>query len=263
VGGSFNLVFKPKWESNEKCPKCGRKIWYGQILGAKPFPLMCECEAEKEEREYERGGEIWKNDMLSRSGVGGRFRDTSLGTMKVLKGQESAFCAAVEFVKNYTAGKKPKGLLIVGGVGSGKTHLAAAIIHDVIMSMPVSREDQIRGLHGITTGTPDAMFYSTVELYNDMRHEQSKYADDAVDVINAVKQRPLIVLDDLGAEKPSDWTRERLYEIIDYRYRNELPTIITSNLHGERLREFISDRIYDRLKDDCELVALQGESQRG
>lgn len=262
MGGSFNLIFKPRWESEERCPDCGRKIWYGQIGDGKPFPLVCDCEKEKENREFAEGGEMWKKDMINRSGVGGRFRDNSLGTMNVLKGQESAFCAAVEFVKDYTAGKKPKGLVIVGPVGSGKTFLAAAIIHDVIMSMPVSRENQIRGLRGIAIGTPDAMFYSTVELYNDMRHEQSKYADDAVDVINAVKRKPLIVLDDIGAEKPSEWTRERLYEIVDYRYRNELPTIVTSNIFGETLKEFLSERIHDRLKADCNMAIIETESQR-
>jgi DNA replication protein DnaC len=72
----------------------------------------------------------------------------------------------------------------------------------------------------------------------------------------------LLVLDDLGAEKTSEWSLQTLYTIIDRRYREERQTIITSNLSLDELASQVDDRIASRLSELCRVVRLAGEDRR-
>ncbi len=72
----------------------------------------------------------------------------------------------------------------------------------------------------------------------------------------------VLILDDLGVEKTSDWVLQTLYTIIDRRYREELRTIITSNLGIEEIREKLDDRIASRIVGMCRVCILQGRDRR-
>ena len=85
---------------------------------------------------------------------------------------------------------------------------------------------------------------------------QSENFDDLADTPQ------LLVLDDLGAEKPSDWVRERLYTIINRRYEHCRPTIVTSNLTIDQLAKQVGSRVASRLCELCEVVELQGTDRR-
>ena len=69
-------------------------------------------------------------------------------------------------------------------------------------------------------------------------------------------------MDDLGAEKPTEWTKERLFEIVDYRYSEELPIVITTNRTPKEMIDSLGARIYDRIKEMCVLVSTAAPSQR-
>ena len=73
----------------------------------------------------------------------------------------------------------------------------------------------------------------------------------------------LLVIDDIGAEKASEWTAERLYTIIDHRYANCLPLIVTSNLPPSKLAEQTGERSASRLAEMCEVVAMTGTDRSG
>ena len=73
----------------------------------------------------------------------------------------------------------------------------------------------------------------------------------------------LLIVDDIGAEKPSEWVRERLLSFINTRVSNELTTIYTSNLSLERLREKMGDRIVSRIIGSTKEIELVGRDQRG
>jgi DNA replication protein DnaC len=71
-----------------------------------------------------------------------------------------------------------------------------------------------------------------------------------------------LVIDDLGAEKSSEWAREILYLIIDKRYSDLLPTIITSNLSPKELAEKLDDRLVSRLMEDAIVIKIDGKDHR-
>ena len=83
------------------------------------------------------------------------------------------------------------------------------------------------------------------------------------EVLDYVRRCNLLIVDDIGAEKPSEWVRERLLSFINTRVSNELTTIYTSNLSLERLREKMGDRIVSRIIGSTKEIELVGRDQRG
>jgi DNA replication protein DnaC len=123
-------------------------------------------------------------------------------------------------------------LFLQGGYGCGKTHLAAAIANAV-----VSR--------GIPT-----LFLTVPDLLDQLRYA---YSDENVTFesrFEQVRNAPLLVLDDFGTQSATDWAREKLFQILNYRYINQLPTVVTTNM----LLEEIEGRMRSRLSDP-ELVS--------
>jgi DNA replication protein DnaC len=70
------------------------------------------------------------------------------------------------------------------------------------------------------------------------------------------------VLDDLGAEKPSEWTCEKLLELVDERYVQARPTIVTSNLPPNKLSTHVGERVASRLAEMCTVVPVVGQDRR-
>jgi DNA replication protein DnaC len=148
----------------------------------------------------------------------------------------------------YEAGRhfaeEPKGwLLFKGGYGSGKTHLAAAIANDRLA----------RGLPGLFIVVPDLLDYlrSTYSPSSEVTYD---------DRFESIRSSPLLILDDLGAQSATPWAQEKLFQLLNYRYNAQLPTVITTN----RELEQIDLRLRSRLADValCEIVAIQAPDFR-
>jgi DNA replication protein DnaC len=125
----------------------------------------------------------------------------------------------------------PEGwLLITGGYGCGKTHLAAAIANTLIA--------QDRRVLFVTA--PDLLDH--LRMGYDLSQEEGASYSARFEMVRDV---PLLVLDDLGIESPTPWAREKLYQVLNHRYNARLPTVITTNYDvGElemRLRSRLSD----------------------
>jgi DNA replication protein DnaC len=125
--------------------------------------------------------------------------------------------------------ERPEGwLLLLGGYGCGKTHLAAAIAH-----ARLARGDAV-----LFIAIPDlldylrATFNPTSEVGYDERFEMTR-------------QAPLLVLDDLGAQASTPWAQEKLYQIFSYRYNARLPTVITTNQHLDEIEIRVRSRLSD------------------
>lgn len=92
------------------------------------------------------------------------------------------------------------------------------------------------------------------------------YAEPAQEVIEALRSADIALIDDLGAEKATEgnraWLQETLYGIIDHRYNWERTTILTTNLPGDRLAEYLGDRLASRILGMCEVVELKGKDRR-
>lgn len=152
------------------------------------------------------------------------FHDQTFATFKPgVPGVRRAYLRAVEYAR------RPEGwLALFAGYGVGKTHLAAAIANEVLG----------RGLQVVFAVVPDlldhlrATFAPTSPVTYDQRFE-------------LIRTAPLLVLDDLGTEHTTEWAREKLYQIINHRYNERLPTVFTSNLEPEE----IDPRVFSRMCD--------------
>jgi DNA replication protein DnaC len=125
----------------------------------------------------------------------------------------------------------------MGGYGSGKTHLAAAIAH----------HQQQMGVNVTFVTVPDLLDY--------LRLTYSPSAPVSFDQrFQLVRNAPLLVLDDLGTENATPWAKEKLFQILDHRYVSRLPTVITT----AKTVEQIDSRVASRLADQrlCHMFAL-------
>ena len=131
----------------------------------------------------------------------------------------------------------PRGWLVMTGPpGTGKTHLALAIAN-----------------HRIAEHGEAAIFVTAPDLFDFLRASFASTSDYQFnDYFDAVRTCPLLALDDLGVEKQSDWVREKLFQLLNHRYAEQLPTVITSNVDIGRL----DARLESRLKDTSVVKTL-------
>ncbi len=165
--------------------------------------------------------------LLGKSGLGKRFAGRRFETFNVTAETKEAYNACVLFCDTFS--EDSKGIRLTGNYGCGKTHLTASIIHRLAE----------RGIGGVFVVVP--------ELLRAIRHGYNQQNDDSDRLVKLTEEAPLLVLDDLGAEKPSDWVREQLYVIINRRYENMLPTIVTTNCTTQELVERVGQRTVSRL----------------
>ena len=138
--------------------------------------------------------------------------------------------------------KEGNGYWFVGAVGTGKTWLAVATLKKYIL----------KGGKGLFITVPD-LLEEIRRGYND------RYQGDYLHKVCGVD---LLVLDDLGVEKQTEWVIEKLYQIINHRYNEMKPTLVTSNLSVESVEDLLGQRLVSRLLGLCEVVLLKGGDRR-
>ncbi len=142
-----------------------------------------------------------------------------------------------------------KGLYIYGGVGSGKTHLLYAI--------KKGHEKK-----EVPVGT--VRIYNCTEMLRQMRNDFNKTDKfDHHDLLeDLLSFRGLLMIDDIGTEKLSDWVLETFYLLVNKRNEENIPTIFTSNLKVGELADRIGDRTVSRIVELCDIVPLEGDDRR-
>ncbi len=140
---------------------------------------------------------------------------------------DAAYRLAFDFAKN------PEGWLVfMGETGCGKTHLAAAIVN-----------------HRYEIGKP-ALFVVVPDFLDHLRSTFSPESKVSYDqLFESVKTAPLLVLDDFGEQSTNPWVKEKLYQLINYRYNSRLPTVITTRLSLDEIMEKVDPSISSRLVD--------------
>lgn len=153
-------------------------------------------------------------------------------------------------------GRTAQGLYLAGQVGTGKTHAAWVATAEWCLAtgtLPHGEDEHW------TVGRvrPTVIFTRMTDLLDDLRP-----GDEARQRVRDCQYADLLVLDDLGAEKASEWTQERIYSVIDHRYVTCLPLIVTSNLPPTKLSGQTGERVASRLAEMCLVVPMTGRDRR-
>lgn len=207
-----------------------------------------------------RAERLIRGNMLVRAGLGARYSKLNFSMFSPSEQQKTAFSAAKQFVRKFNSGTTyGEGMIFAGNCGSGKTMLAAAVACEVVAGAELDDTRVYLAAIGCddskNTETP-VKFVNIVELFDNLRRMFDKSDNENADLLEELKRVPLLILDDLGAEKPTGWTAERLYELINYRYMEELPIIVTTNCKPDDLKLRLGERIFDRLRSTCAYIPM-------
>ena len=178
---------------------------------------------------------------------------------------KSAHMSARKFVESYPLETQGTGLLLTGSIGVGKTHLAVGILQALV---------QERGATGL--------FYDYRELLKQVQNSYNRQVSATeLEILAPVFEAEVLVLDELGASKPTDWVWDTVAHILNTRYNDRRTTIITTNysnlpplgleqgsspsraaMREETLGDRIGERMRSRLQEMCVVVEMHGEDFR-
>lgn len=217
------------------------------------------CECQQMEREERR---------LAAARIPARYRDCTLDAFdpsypRADSSLAGALRTARKFVETYPVDTAGKGLIFVGAAGLGKTHLAVGVLQRLV------RERGARGL-----------FCDYRELLKNIQNSYNSQVNTTeLELLKPVFAAEVLVLDDLGAQKPNEWVWDTVALILNTRYNDRLTTIITTNYpdlpagggsltDAERaareptLGDRIGDRMRSRLAEMCMRVEMKGQDFR-
>lgn len=184
--------------------------------------------------------ELWESAQRTREAAWrermcpARFHGAELGWTAAQHGPD-----VMQALCGWRAADPRTNLVLLGPVGTGKTGSALALLRDDWIS------------HG-----QEVQFWPVVDLLRGLR------PDGGLDVERLMRV-PRLLLDDLGAERPTDWTAEQMYGLVNRRWLDQLPTIVTSNLEPAALAEAVGERLFSRLiGDGAVVVKLAGKDRR-
>src|SRR5437763_5562429 len=223
------------------CSRCGGSGWLpvpGDSLRVEP----CGCQ-----------GDLRRRQRLASAQIPKRYQHCTLDSfnekLAVLK---NAKARVQEFVDLWPSTDEGRGLLLIGPCGSGKTHLAVAALIDIINS-----------------GKPGRALFSN---FQDLIQEiQASFDSDEVpsksEIMRPLLECDLLVLDELGSQKPTTFVQDILYYVINSRYNDERTTIFTTNYTDappdskeEPLHARIGARLRSRLYEMATLIPFTGAS---
>lgn len=209
-------------------------------------PCLCKCRQEQREREEAEHKRILFEDKVKRlRQMGFPEREMQEWTFANADGSnEKLISAAQRYVDNFKEFRKNgKGLLLFGTVGTGKTFISACIANALIdRGYPVLMTNFAR-----IANTVSGMWEGKQEYYDSLNDYQ------------------LLVLDDLAAERKTEYMSEIVFNVIDARYRAGLPLIVTTNLTSEELKhpaDISYQRTFSRLLEMCVPVKVDGKDKR-
>lgn len=231
ISGSTDIQLAP-------CPQCGGTGWES-IEGKGVRPCRCKTDTRTE-------------TLLAQARIPKRFQHCDLNNFEpacISVGR--ALMNTKRFVDEYPL--VDVGLLYLGRCGVGKTHLAVAGLKQLI----------VKGIGGL--------FYDFRDLLKEIQDSYNPNTHNSeLKILSPVFEAEILVLDELGASKPTEWVQETITHIINKRYNDKKVTIFTSNYldmpigsaYDESLTDRVGVRLRSRLHEMCRLVPMEGDDYR-
>ena len=225
-------------EIHGRCPECARA-----------------AKAERETRRLDEHSRLQRETLTRRLGaalIPKRFADRTLANYSVEhEGQRKALAYCKRYVAAFEEIERTgRCLMLLGKVGTGKTHLGAGMANELMRNTPATAVYRTVG----------AVLQSIRATYG-RRNEQPE-----ADILSSLVEPSLLVLDEVGVskEQPSEFELTTLFSIINGRYEQMRPTVVISNLDASQLRNALGERCYDRLREGGGVVVpFEWESHRG
>ena len=276
----MNQILKPSIDKNDyiECEYCKNKLYrktiewnlYGTKRVMKLDYERCNCkDAQKYWNEYDmkklqmleeekklrmmqefanKVDKIIKNSKMSKRNLNYKFDN-----FEVNSNNKKVYQSLKKYSEKLVNEVERKGLTLVGNNGVGKTHLACSIANELI-------KDGIPIIYGTLINLL-AELKNTYDVDNNISEMK---------IIKLYEKVDLLIIDDLGKEKPSEWGLEKLFTIINSRYENNLPVIITTNYDQNSLLDRLSingeietaKSIISRLYEMCYLVKIEDRDHR-
>jgi DNA replication protein DnaC len=243
-------------KTDNPCPVCQDTGWVLEESGGGSLAKRCSCFLDKQAR-----------ILIERAKIPKRYRNCSFENFDTMNDSlRDALKISKQFVKNYPV--QEVGLLFIGPCGVGKTHLAVAILRELIQKKKVA-----------------CLFSDFREVIRDI---QNTYTPDSIisesDVLSPVFESAVLVLDELGAKRSSAWVEETIFYIINHRYNQKRLTIFTTNFMDteseedtrqtffkksgfgkpgdDTLVDRIGIRLRSRIYEMCKVVRMDGDDYR-
>jgi len=154
-----------------------------------------------------------------------------------------------------------KSVFITGSWGLGKTHLGIALLMEWFANT-LQNEEQIDGNYKIVCSRGFPLFLPATELFLRLKNSFDTKTETEKDILDSLDRKDLLMLDDLGTDKVSEWSKQIIYTLIDRRYRNVKPIIITSNLSLKEIADVYDGRVASRLIEMGGVIDLKGRDKR-
>ena len=223
------------------CPECRGTGWSMRTVDGMRRAERCGC---------------WRvgvaEEMLARARIPARYAKCDFSTFITYDNErlQRVFGKAREFADAFPA--VDKGLLFIGPPGIGKTHIAVSVL----------REVALKGMRGV--------YYDTRSLLSAIRSTYNPVTRTSeAEVLDEVMQAELLVLDDLGAERLTDWVEETMHLVVNTRYNEKRPTVFTTNFEDvpeegdlDSLLARVRPRLLSRLREMCEFLEYDGPDYR-
>ena len=266
-----NIVIDTDDKMHKQCKFCGK------LLGIKDYMVLYEnnfieniataysrCNCEEANKIWKQYDEIIEKEKLKEfnlkqidklfknNNLGKRQLNSTFKNYKITDKNKKAYENAKKYTNKLINGETNMGLFITGAYGVGKTYLASCIANETIKN-------------NITV-----IFGTLIQLLDFIKDTYKDYNTSDKEYLDLYSSIDLLIIDDLGKEKPTEWVLEKLFLIVNNRYNNYLPIVITTNYNRNQLRErlcinknySIVDSIISRIYEMCCGSEIKDEDHR-